>query len=162
MSWRLLICTIAAAFATSAFAQTGLKAPAKAGPKPPATKATAKPPAKLPDTASSDEAERSKIIERVFECLAYGLPRDWWRASVEIVEKGEVTWNERSFESRYFYLTDGERTKPQDLKPCDAKEVAELTFSLNQFLDPDKRRWKVARLEFGRDGSFELKYDYGR
>jgi len=160
MSRRLLICTIAAAFASSAVAQTGFKAP-KPGAKPPATKAPAKQPAK-PNTASADEAERSRIIERVFECLASGLPQDWWRASVEIVEKGQAAWNEHTFESRYSYLTDTERTKAQDLKPCDAKEVAELTFSLNQFLDPDKRRWKLARLTFSRDGSFELKYDYGQ
>lgn len=160
MSSRLLVAGIALAVAFGAAAQTGLKVP-KAGTKPPSTKAPAKQPAK-PDLAISDEAERSKTIEQIFACLALGLPKDWWRAWAEIVEREETAWNERSFESRSFYLTDAERTKAQDLKPCDAKEVAELTFSLNQFLDPEKRRWKLARLTFGRDGSFELKYDYGQ
>lgn len=160
MSWRVLISAVVFGFSSSAFAQTGLKVP-EAGAKPPAAKAPAKRPVE-PAAASTDEAERTKTIERIFECLASGLPRDWRRAWVEIVEKGEVAWNERRFESRYFYLTDTERTKPQDLKSCDAQEVAELTYSLNQFLDPDKRRWKIARLEFGRDGRFELKYDYGQ
>lgn len=161
MLLRILISAVAFAVSSVAVAQSGLKPPAA---KPPAAmKAPAKAPAKAPEpAASANEAERDKTIERIFECLASGLPQDWWRASVEIVEKGEVSWNERSFESRYSYLTDTERTKPQDLKPCDAKEVAELTFSLNQFLEPEKRRWKLARLTFGRDGSFELKYDYGQ
>jgi len=149
MSWRLLLAVFSLSLAFGAAAQTGLKVP------------KAKPRAEVP-AASADEAERSKIIERVFECLAAGLPKDWWRAWVEIVERGEVSWNERNLEGRFFYLTDAERTKPQDLKPCDAKEIAELTYSLNQFLDLDKRRWKLARLAFNRDGSFELKYDYGQ
>ncbi len=149
MSWRLLLAAFSLSLAFGATAQTGLKVP------------KAKPRAEAPAT-SADEAERSKIIERTFECLAAGLPKDWWRAWVEITEQGESSWNERSLEGRFFYLTDSERTRPQDLKPCDAKEIAELTYSLNQFLDLDKRRWKVARLAFNRDGSFELKYDYGQ
>ncbi len=160
MSWRALISAVVFGFSSGAFAQTGLKVP-EAGARSPAAKAPARRPVE-PVAANTDEAERTKTIERIFECLASGLPRDWRRAWVEIIEKGEVAWNERRFESRYFYLTDAERIEPQDLKSCDAKEVAELTYSLNQFLDPDKRRWKVARLEFGRDGSFELKYDYGQ
>ncbi|MGQ0510313.1 MAG: hypothetical protein ACT4P9_06835 [Betaproteobacteria bacterium] len=127
----------------------------KAGAKPPAASAKAPP-------ASDDAAERSKTIERIFECLAAGLPQDWWRAWAEFAQREEIAWNERSIEGRFFYLTNTDRSKPQDLKSCDAREVAELTLSLNQFLDPDKRRWKAARLEFGRDGSFELKYDYSQ
>lgn len=156
MPWRTLFLAAVLAFSASAIAQSGLKVP-KAGAKPPAAATKPKPAA-----ATDDEAERAKTIERIFECLASGLPQDWWRAWAEFAEKEETAWNERSIEGRFFYLTNTERTKPQDLKSCDAKEVAELTFSLNQFLDPDKRRWKSARLEFGRDGSFELKYDYGQ
>ncbi len=157
MTWRLLLSAIALTAAFGASAQTGLTVP-KAGAKPPAASAkAAKPPA-----PSDDEAERSKTIERIFECLASGLPQDWWRAWIEIVEQGEVAWNERTLAGRYFYLTSADRTKPQDLKSCDAREVADLTYSLNQFLDPEKRRWKAAKLEFNRDGSFQLKYDYGQ
>lgn len=156
MTWRLLSSALAITIAFGASAQTGLKVP-KAGAKPPPAATKAKPAA-----PADDEAERSKTIERIFECLAAGLPQDWWRAWAEFAEKEETAWNERSIEGRFFYLTNTERTKPQELKSCDAKEVAELTFSLNQFLDPDKRRWKSSRLEFGRDGSFELKYDYGQ
>jgi hypothetical protein len=160
MPRRVLIAALMLALASGAVAQTGLKVP-KPGAKPPAAKAPAGTPAQ-PAAASTDEADRAKTIERIVECLAFGLPQDWWRAWAEFVEKDETAWNERSIEGRFFYLTNSERTKPQELRSCDAKQVAELTFSLNQFLDPDKRRWKVARLEFGRDGSFELKYDYGK
>jgi hypothetical protein len=157
MTLRFLLSAIALAMAFGASAQTGLKVP-KSGAKPPAASATAK----SPPAASDDEAERSKTIERIFECLASGLSQDWWRAWVEFAQREEIAWNERSIEGRFFYLTNSERTKPQELRSCDAKEVAELTLSLNQYLDPDKRRWKSVRLEFGRDGSFELKYDYGQ
>lgn len=160
MTWRFVLSAIALTVASGATAQTGLRLP-KAGAEPPPAWSPATAIAR-PAAASTDEAERSKTIERIFECLAAGLPKDWWRAQVEIVERGEVAWNERSLEGRFTYLTNTERTKPQDLKSCDAKEVAELTYSLNQFLDPDKRRWKAAKLEFNRDGSFELKYDYGK
>ncbi len=160
MMWRHLIAAFALAFASSAIAQTGLKVP-KVAAKPPAAKAPATATTQ-PPSASTDEAERAKTIERIFECLVPGLPKDWWRALVDIVERGEVAWNERSLEGRFTYLTDTERNQLQDLRSCDAKEVAELTISLNRFLDLDKRRWKSARLEFNRDGSFELKYDYGQ
>lgn len=160
MTWRFVLLAIALTVASGAAAQTGLRLPKAEAESPPVRSpaTTLAPPA----AASTDEAERSKTIERIFECLAAGLPNNWWRAQIEIVERGEVAWNERSLEGRFTYLTDAERTKPLDLKSCDAKEVAELTYSLNQFLDPAKRRWKVAKLEFNRDGSFELKYDYGQ
>ncbi len=148
-------------FSCGSVAQTGLKPP-KSGVKPPAAKGAAQPPIAI-GNAATDAELREKTIERIFECLAPGLPQDWLRAWIEIVEKGEVAWNERSLEGRYFYLTSANREKPHELQSCDAKEVAELTVSLNQFLDPDKRRWKAVRLEFNRgDGSFELKYDYGQ
>ncbi|MDP2324802.1 MAG: hypothetical protein Q8N51_12325, partial [Gammaproteobacteria bacterium] len=111
MPWHVLISAVVLAISSSAIAQSGLKVP-----KAPAS--TAAQPA-----ASADEAERAKTIERIFECLASGLPQDWWRAWAEFAERGETAWNERSIEGRFFYLTNAERTKPQDLKSCDAKEV---------------------------------------
>ena len=46
------------------------------------------------------------------------------------------------------------------LAPCDAKEVAQDVYKLNDFLEYDKRQWKVATLIFTNDGKFEIKYDY--
>jgi len=162
MSWCVLISAFVLVISSSAIAQNGLKVP-KAGAKPPATKAPAGAGGQA-GAASTDEAERAKTMERILECLAPGLPQDWWRAWVElVVEKEETAWNQRIFEGRFFYLTNTERTKSQDLKSCDPKEVAELAISLNQFLDPEKKRWNSLKLEFNREGgSFALKYSYGR
>lgn len=46
--------------------------------------------------------------------------------------------------------------------PCNAREVAERVYALNDFLEPERRRWKAATLVFTGDGKFELKYDYGK
>ncbi len=160
MFWKVLIPAVVLVFASGAVAQTDPKVP-KSAAKPPSAKAPAK--ASLqPHAASPEEAERVKTIEQIFECLASGLPQDWWQAWVEFAEREGAGWNDRIIEGRFFYLIDAERTMPQELKTCGAREVAELTYSLNQFLNPDQRRWKAARLEFNRGGSFELNYDYGK
>jgi len=44
--------------------------------------------------------------------------------------------------------------------PCDARDVAQRVYKLNDFLEPEKRLWKVATLTFTSDGKFEIKYDY--
>jgi len=153
---RLFVCAIALAVASGAFAQTGLRLPG-GGANPPAAGATAP-----PQAASEDQAERDDTIGRIFKCIAAGLPQDWWRAWLEFADLGQPAWNERSIEGRFFYLTDAQRTGPRELRTCDAREVGELAVSLNKFLDPDKRRWRTARLEFDREGNFELKYEYDK
>ncbi len=156
MLLRLLAVGIVLSIASGAAAQTGIRVP-KAGASAPAAGAMAKPPA-----ASAQEVERNRTIDRILKCLAFGLPQDWWRAWVEFADHGQALWNERSIEGRFFYLTDTDRITPRDLKACNAREVGELTYSLNRLLDPDKRRWRTARLEFDREGNFNLTYEYDK
>jgi hypothetical protein len=40
--------------------------------------------------------------------------------------------------------------------------VAQNVYKLNDFLEPDKRQWKVATLTFTSEGKFEIKYDYAK
>lgn len=154
MSRRLLLAALAAALAAGAHAQTGLKPPAaKSAPKA-AAKAKQKP-------AAVEENEGVKAVEQIFTCIAAGLPREWRRAWVVVTELSGSD-KERSFEGKFYYSLDAEGGKPVDLVPCDAREAAQRVYALNDFLEPERRQWKVATLIFTRDGKFELKYDYTR
>lgn len=148
---RLLTFACACAVAAQANAQgTGLK---------PST-GTSKPAAKAhkPPTVVDDEAN-VKAVEKIFQCVAAGLPNEWRHARVVITEisSGE---KERRFEGKFDYSTQADGAKPVPLKPCDAREVAQGVYGLNEFLSPEKRSWKVATLTFTSEGKFELKYDY--
>jgi hypothetical protein len=121
-----------------------------------------KPPPSKPKPATQAEEERAGVqaIEKIFACLAAGLPPEWRRAWVVVTEL-ESDAKERRFEGKFFYSLDPAGAKPVDLVPCSAREVAQGVYALNEFLEPEKRQWKVATLVFTReDGKFELKYDY--
>lgn len=145
--WMLVL--LCAAFAATAQAQ--LKPPAEKKPKPAAKQ-------QKPPTTVDDEAN-VKAVQKIFECVADGLPKDWRQARVVITEvtAGE---KERSFEGKFEYSTEADGSKPVPLKPCDAREVAQGVYGLNEYLSPEKRRWKVATLTFTSEGKFEIKYDY--
>ncbi len=152
MSRRLIIAVLAATVAGDAYAQIGLRLPADLSAPKPAAKAKQKP-------AVVDENERVKAAQRIFECVAAGLPGDWRRAWAEVTEIA-TDGNERRFEGRFYYLPEAEGAEPVDLAPCDTREVAERIYALNDYLEPEQRRWQAATLIFTRDGKFELKYDY--
>ena len=149
----LLSCTV--------FAQgTGLK-PSKGPGKAASTKsepAPAKSPAEVPVAGPGESNEGIETLEKIFGCLAVGLPTDWRSATVEVKEIVS-TGSERKFEAQYTYIRTLEST-PQRLEPCDATGPARSVHALNDFLEPEKRQWKRAILTFNKDGKFELKYDY--
>jgi hypothetical protein len=153
MSKRILLAAFAAAFALGAQAQSGLKAPA-AKSKPKAAAAQKKP-------AQGEEEPGVKEIRKIFDCLAASLPGEWRRAWVVVTEIAS-DGRERSFEGKFYYSLDPEGAKPANLVPCNAREVAEGVYALNEFLEPERRQWKVATLVFLSDGKFELKYDYAQ
>lgn len=97
-------------------------------------------------------------MEKIFACLAVGLPKGWRSATVEVIEIAS-TGNERQFEARYT-CTDASDATPRQFQPCDATSPAKSVHGLNEFLEPEKRQWKRAILTFSSDGKFELKYDY--
>ena len=153
MRVRLLIASFACAFALAANAQIKTDKPAGTGLKPkPAAGAQKKP-------AAEEENAGAKAVEKIFGCVAEGLPKEWRRAWV-IVTELEHGDKERKFEGEFFYSLDDAGKKPVVLKPCDARQVAEGVYRLNDFLEYEKRHWKVATLIFTSDGKFELKYDY--
>jgi hypothetical protein len=149
---RILLAVLAAALSSVADAQ--LKPPTD---KP---KSTAKAKQQKPPTTVDNEAN-VKAVQKIFECVAEGLPQDWRQARVVITERSSGE-KERSFEGRFEYSTEADGSKPTPLKPCDSREVAQGVYELNEFLSPEKRRWKVATLTFTSEGKFEIKYDYVR
>lgn len=149
---RILVALFASAFALSAHAQ--LKPPAP-GAKP---KAAAKAPQK---TAKDEDNPGEQAVEKIFVCVAEGLPKDWRRAWIVVTElSGDA--RERNFEGKFHYSLDAAGANPAALVPCNARQVAEGVYALNDYLEPEKRQWKVATLVFTSDGKFELKYDYAK
>ena len=110
-------------------------------------------------TAPQEDNPGVKAIEKIFGCIAKGLPKEWRRAWVVVTELSGGD-KERKFEGKFLYSVDPSGTNPQPLVPCDAREVGEGVYSLNEFLEYEKRQWKVATLIFTSDGKFEIKYDY--
>ena len=168
---RTLAVLVALLLAGSAFAQgTGLKlkpavevAPAPStgpGQTPPAKpdQAPAESNVEVPPAAPGESNAGVEVLEKIFACLASGLPKDWRSASVEVVELAS-SGAERQFEARYTFTRTLE-SKPLTLEPCDKTGPAKSVHALNDFLEPEKRGWKRAMLTFSSNGKFELKYDY--
>jgi len=151
---RLLTFVCACALASHAGAQgTGLKP--STGASKPAAKSAQKPPVTV------DSEANVKAVERIFQCIAEGLPKEWRQARVVVTEISGSD-KERNFEGKFEYSTQADGSKPEPLKPCDPREVAQGVYDLNEFLSPEKRKWKVATLTFTSEGKFEIKYDYVR
>jgi len=144
----LFVCSLAAHVHAQG---SGLK-PSQ-GKSKPAAKAQQKPPTTI------DSEANVKAVQKIFECVAEGLPKDWRQARVVVTEMSSSE-KERSYEGKFEYSTEADGSKPAPLKPCDSREVAQGVYGLNEFLSPEKRKWKVATLTFTNEGKFEIKYDY--
>lgn len=146
----LVIGIAAAALAFPALAQ--LKMPAQ---KPPATEA-AKPSVSAQQQPGPPDPA---VIERVFGCLAPGLPKEWKKTWVVVtaVKPGDVTGG---FEVKTFYALSATDQAGQPLKPCGWGPIVEGIYELNQNLAEDRRVWKTARLIINSEGKFELTYEY--
>lgn len=147
---KIIVAAVAAALAVPAFAQ--LKMPAQ---KPPPGE-TSKP----RDTPRQQSAQPDPaVIERMFGCLAPGLPKDWKRTWVTVTAEtpGAVPGK---FQIRTLYATDMADKSGQALKPCGWDPFVEGFLELNQGLAEDRRAWKTARLTITSEGKFELTYDY--
>ena len=110
-------------------------------------------------TAPQEDNPGVKAVEKIFGCVAKGLPKEWRRAWVVVTELSGND-KERKFEGKFLYSVEATGANPQPLVPCDARQVGEGVYSLNEFLEYEKRQWKVATLIFTSDGKFEIKYDY--
>jgi len=116
-----------------------------------------------PQQGAAAEADSPGVmaVEAIFACVAQGLPDGWQRAWVIVTELSESAKG-RTFEARYQVSLEGAGESRWNFVPCNARDVAERVYGLNDFLEPGKRQWKVATLLFTQDGKFELKYDYTR
>lgn len=132
----------------------------KAGAKPAPAKTEKSTPAKPAATAGS-KPDGERALQEIFACVAQGLPEGWQRAWV-IVTELSGDGKERTFEGRFQVSMEATGDKRWNFVPCNTRDVAEGVYRLNDFLEPEKRGWKVATLQFMRDGKFELKYDYTR
>ena len=149
---RLFAGAIAFAFALAAHAQLKSDKPSGTGLKPkPAAGAESKP--------AADPKAEELAVEKIFGCMAEGLPKEWRRAWVVVTELSGDD-KERNFEGKFFYSLDDAGAKPVALVPCNAREVAQGVYALNDYLEFEKRKWKVATLIYTVDGKFEIKYDY--
>lgn len=134
------------------------KSPATGAPK------AAKPkpaPDPAPRSSAAEDSAGVQAIEAIFACVAQGLPEGWQRAWV-IVTELSATGGERSFEGRFLVSLEPTGDQRWKFVPCNSLDVAQRVYALNDFLQPEKRQWKVATLLFTPEGKFELKYDYTR
>lgn len=146
------VAAVAAALAMPALAQ--LKMPAQ---KPPASE-----PAKPRVSAQQQPGQPDPaVIERMFGCMAPGLPKDWKKAWVTVTAEtpGEVPGK---FQISTFYAEDVADKTGKPLKPCGWDPFVEGFFDLNHSLAEDRRAWKTARLTITAEGKFELTYDYDK
>jgi len=159
----LVVPTVPTAWAQDKPLAPSTTKPAAAKPKPKASSAQPQKPAAQPLQGAAAEADSAgvKAIEAIFACVAQGLPEGWQRAWVVVTEMSG-TGKERTFEGRFTMSLEAASDKRWDFVPCNARSVAEGVYGLNDFLEPEKRQWKVATLLFTPDGKFELKYDYTR
>jgi len=141
--------------AAASLALGGAPRPAGTG----AAKAMTKPAAAQASAEQGGGEASAQAIERIFSCLAAGLPEDWQRAWVVLTEIAGGG-RERSFEAKFYYSRHATGENPLALTPCDARTAGRAVYDLNEFLEPDKRQWKAATLVFLREGRFELRYDY--
>jgi hypothetical protein len=124
-----------------------------------------------PDTKPAAEAQKPrpvpgqaadpKILEKIFACLANGLPRGWKKTWFVI---NEIDRNEagtsRNYEADFFFATNVKDTKGRKLTPCGADPVLEGVAALNDYLQEGQQRWTGATFTFTSEGKFDATYDY--
>lgn len=138
-------------------ADAQLKAPASSQPNSPLGSGLYAPAAPVTPPAGAETPTAEAIIQEIAGCLVAGLPQDWTRAQIEVVEIGR-DGKARDFEAIYSYL--GAEGKGARFSPCDPREPALNLYKLNGALSPEKRDWIKATMIFSKEGAFELQYDY--
>ena len=122
-------------------------------------------------SAPAQEADKPKpgpgqepdaaILNRIFACLAEGLPQDWKKTWFVINEVGrDEASGARNFEANFFFATDVKDAKGKPLTPCGAERVVEGVGALDAYLPEGQRRWTGATFSFMRDGAFAANYDF--
>jgi hypothetical protein len=116
--------------------------------------------AQKPKPKPGDPAD-PQIIEKIFNCLAPGLTKDWKRAWIVVNEIGrDEAGTSRNFEANFFFATNLKDKKGKKLTPCGADPVLEGVGALNDYLPENQRRWTGATFTFTSEGKFDATYDY--
>ena len=118
-----------------------------------ASNAQQPPPPAKPEPAPEMDAQ---LIDEIFACVTPGLTPEWQRAWIIITPVGSYD----------VYLAElFVATSPADAKgkllltPCGAPEFGEFVRRLNEYLTPAQKKWRAARIQFTREGKFEIKFD---
>jgi hypothetical protein len=109
--------------------------------------------------AQQASAEDVEAVNRMFPCLADGLPQDWQklRVTVRLDAPGATTG------SVEYKMAKGDAQEPlDDFRPCDSQKPVQVLLDLRERLAAARRGWVRAQLDLQRDGSFGLKYDYAK
>lgn len=97
-----------------------------------------------------------RLIEELFDCVRPELPRDWVRAWIVITSVGSYD----TYLAELFFATTAADSKGKPLPtPCDAPHFSDLVRFLNTHLTPAQKKWHTARIQFARDGKFEIRFD---
>lgn len=148
----LLPALLAAALAGTALAQD--KPAAKPAPTPVEKPAPAPVPGTEPDP---------KIFQEIYNCIAEGLKPGWKRAWITVVELDRTDdGNSRNFEA-VFLQTDKDADKEGEPLPgtCGSGRIIKSIGDLNDYLQPEQRRWTEVTITFYSEGKYEVKYGYG-
>lgn len=119
---------------------------------PPAAPATKPVPGTEPDV---------KIFQEMFLCMEGGLPPDWNKAWVTVVELDRTDdGKSRNYEAIFRYATKPDDREGEDLKNCGGQRIISGVADLNDYLRPDQRGWTEVTITFTSEGKYEVKYGY--
>lgn len=116
-----------------------------------ASAAAPAPPARNPATAEPD----ADAIQQVFNCMSEGLPEKWQHSWV-IATETRRNESSRDFEAVFRYAEVETDTTGTRFAPCGSETLPMDIIRVNAAL---ARQWREIRLDFYRDGRFELRYD---
>jgi len=107
--------------------------------------------AKSPAAAEPDAG----ALQRVFNCLSEGLPASWQHSWV-IATETQRNESSRDFEAIFRYSDTEADTTGSRFAPCGSETLPADIIGVNTEL---ARKWREIRLDFYRDGRFDLRYD---
>jgi hypothetical protein len=114
------------------------------------------------DKADADKPKPpdAKVLQKVFDAFAGGLPEKWSSAWVVVKEVRQAS-GAREYVVDCMYTEPGGDAAGKPIVSCDRKVVFENVYGLNRNIpETDQRRWTSATLRYLPDGKFELKYGY--
>ncbi|MGE0874029.1 MAG: hypothetical protein AB7O31_05085 [Burkholderiales bacterium] len=108
-----------------------------------------------------EDAQQTKIVQEIFDCVQVGLDPAWKLAWVNVLEVSRSEdGKSRNFEANMRYTIKDDDTDGEPLQTCDNLKIVKLVGDLNEFLKPEERKWSIAQFVFHSDGQFTVQYEY--